>query len=167
MTDVKHKSELLSATARAEIDRWLAKYPAERKQSAVIAALTVVQNENGGSLTTELMDAVAEYLEIPAIAAYEVASFYSMFDLEPVGRHKISVCTNISCMLCGGEKVVEQISDRLGIKLGETTADGRITLNREEECLAACAGAPMMVVDGHYHEYLTPEKIDAILDGLE
>lgn len=167
MTDIKHKSELLSATVRAEIDEWLAKYPVERKQSAVIAALTAVQYENGGSLTTELMDAVAEYLEIPAIAAYEVASFYSMFDLDPVGRHKISVCTNISCMLCGGEKVAEYISGKLGIKLGETTADGKFTLNREEECLAACAGAPMMVVDGHYHEHLTPETIDAILDGLE
>jgi NADH-quinone oxidoreductase subunit E len=167
MTDAKQNATLLSATARAEIDKWLAKYPAERKQSAVIAALTVVQDENGGSLTTELMDAVAEYLDIPAIAAYEVATFYSMFDLEPVGRHKISVCTNISCMLCGGEKIVEYISGKLGIGLGETTADGKIKLNREEECLAACAGAPMMVVDGHYHEDLTPEKIDAILDGLE
>jgi NADH-quinone oxidoreductase subunit E len=167
MTDAKQKTTLLSATARTEIDTWLAKFPDERKQSAVIAGLTAVQNENGGSLTNELMDAVAEYLDIPSIAAYEVATFYSMFDLEPVGRHKISVCTNISCMLCGGEKVVEHISGKLGVKLGETTADGKFTLNREEECLAACAGAPMMVVDGHYHENLTPEKIDAILDGLE
>ena len=167
MTNAKHKSELLSATVRAEIDRWLAKYPDEHKQSALIAALTAAQHENDGSLTTELMDAVADYLGIPPIAAYEVASFYSMFDLEPVGRHKISVCTNISCMLCGGEKVVEYISTKLGIKLGQTTVDGKFTLNREEECLAACAGAPMMVVDGHYHENLTPETIDAILDGLE
>jgi len=167
MTELKQKSALLSATVLAEIDKWLAKFPTDRKQSALIAALTAVQHENGGSLTTELMDAVAEYLEIPSIAAYEVASFYSMFDLEPIGRHKISVCTNISCMLCGGEKVVEYISAKLGIRLGETTTDGKFTLNREEECLAACAGAPMMVVDGHYHEKLTQEKIDAILDGLE
>jgi len=167
MTVAESKLELISSSARAEIDKWLSKYPEDRRQSAVIAALTAVQNENGGSLTTELMDAVADYLQLPPIAVYEVASFYSMFDLQPVGRHKISVCTNISCMLCGGEKIVEHISSRLGIKLGETSADGKFTLNREEECLAACAGAPMMVVDGHYHEHLTAEKVDAILDGLE
>jgi len=167
MTVVEQKAVLISPTARAEIDHWLAKYPEERKQSAVIAALTAVQHENGGSLTNELMDAVADYLDMPPIAVYEVASFYSMFDLEPVGRHKISVCTNISCMLCGGEKIVEHISTKLGIKLGETSSDGKFTLNREEECLAACSGAPMMVVDGHYHEQLTVDKVDAILDGLE
>ena len=167
MTVAETKVSLLSPAVRSEIDTWLAKYPADRKQSAVIAALTAVQNENGGSLTTALMDAVADYLDMAPIAVYEVASFYSLFDLEPVGRHKISVCTNISCMLCGGEKIVEHISSRLGIKLGETSADGKFTLNREEECLAACAGAPMMVVDGHYHEHLTAEKVDTILDGLE
>jgi len=167
MTVAEQKAGLISATARAEIDKWLAKYPDDRKQSAVIAALTAVQHENNGSLTNELMDAVADYLDMAPIAVYEVATFYSMFDLEPVGRHKISVCNNISCMLCGGEKIVEHISGKLGIKLGETTVDGKFTLNREEECLAACAGAPMMVVDGHYYEQLTPEKVDAILDGLE
>jgi NADH-quinone oxidoreductase subunit E len=167
MTAVEVKAALISSSARAEIDKWLDKFPTDRKQSAVIAALTAVQHENGGSLTTPLMDAVAEYLDMAPIAVYEVASFYSMFDLQPVGRHKISVCTNISCMLCGGEKIVEHLSKKLGIKLGETSTDGKFTLNREEECLAACAGAPMMVVDGHYHEQLTPEKVDAILDGLE
>jgi len=167
MTVAEKKTVLISPKAQAEIDHWVAKFPEERKQSAVIAALTAVQNENGGSLTAELMDAVADNLGMAPIAVYEVASFYSMFDLEPVGRHKISVCTNISCMLCGGEKIVEHISTKLGIKLGETSSDGKFTLNREEECLAACAGAPMMVVDGHYHEQLTAEKVDAILDGLE
>jgi len=167
MTVAESRAALISSSARAEIDKWLSKYPEDQRQSAVIAALTTVQHENGGSLTTALMDAVADYLQMPSIAVYEVASFYSMFDLQPVGRHKISVCTNISCMLCGGEKIVEHISSKLGIKLGETSADGKFTLNREEECLAACAGAPMMVVDGHYHEYLTAEKVDAILDGLE
>lgn len=167
MAESENKVSLISDAAKVEIDHWLAKFPEDRKQSALIAALTAVQHQNGGSLTTELMDAVADYLGLPAIAAYEVATFYSMFDLEPVGRNKISVCTNISCMLCGGEKIVEHISSRLGIKLGETTTDGKFTLNREEECLAACAGAPMMVVNGHYHEKLTPEKVDAILDGLE
>lgn len=158
---------LISDKARAEIDHWVRKYPAEQKQSAVISALTIVQDENGGSLTTELMDAVADYLQMPPIAVYEVATFYSMFDLEAVGRHKIAVCTNISCMLCGGEKIVEHISNKLGIKMGETTADGKFTLKREEECLAACAGAPMMVVDGHYYENLTVDKVNAILDGME
>jgi len=167
MSKVANKLSLISESAKTEIDHWLAKYPEDRKQSALIAALTAVQHDNGGSLTRDLMDAVAEYLEIPSIAAYEVATFYSMFDLEPIGRNKISVCTNISCMLCGGEKIVEHISNRLGIKLGETTADGKFTLNREEECLAACSGAPMMVINGHYHEQLTLEKVDAILDGLE
>ena len=98
MTVAEQKAGLISATARAEIDKWLAKYPDDRKQSAVIAALTAVQHENNGSLTNELMDAVADYLDMAPIAVYEVATFYSMFDLEPVGRHKISVCNNISCM---------------------------------------------------------------------
>ena len=99
--------------------------------------------------------------------AYEVANFYSMLETEPVGRHSISICTNISCMLCGADRVVEHVEKKLGIKMGETTADGRIFLKIEEECVAACVGAPMMIVDGHYHEKLTPEKIDKILDGLE
>jgi NADH-quinone oxidoreductase subunit E len=157
----------LSEHVRAEIDAWVAKYPPERRQSAVIAALTAVQHECGGSLTTELMDAVAAYLGMPKIAVYEVATFYSMFELEPVGRHMISVCNNISCMLRGGDDIVCHIERKYEVRLGGTSADGRFTLKREEECLAACCGAPMMVVDGHYHEHLTPEKVDAILDGLE
>lgn len=163
----KQKSDLLSAGTRSEIDRWLTKYPADQKQSALLPALSAAQEQNGGWLTTELMDAVAEYLGLPSIAVYEVASFYSMFDLKPVGRHKISICNNISCMLCGADEIVQHIEQKLGIRLGETTPDGRITLNIEEECLAACAGGPMMAVDGHYHEKLTPESVDAILDGLE
>lgn len=161
------KSDLLSAHARAEIDHWLARYPADRKQSAVLAALREVQHENGGYLTTELMDAVADYLDMPPIAVYEVASFYSMFELKPVGRHSISVCTNISCMLRGGDTVLGYIEKKLGIKLGESTPDGRFYLKKEEECLAACCGAPMMQVDHVYHENLTPEKVDRILDSLE
>ncbi len=157
----------LSAHARAEIDRWLARYPADRKQSAVLAALREVQHENGGYLTTELMDAVADYLDLPPIAVYEVGSFYSMFELKPVGRHSISVCTNISCMLRGGDAILAHIEKKLGIKLGESTADGKFHLKREEECLAACCGAPMMQVDHVYHEHLTPEKVDQVLDSLE
>ncbi len=153
--------------ARPLIDQCLAKFPAERKQSAVIPALMVVQDENDGWLTQDLMDAVADYLKMPQIAVYEVASFYGMFDLQPVGRHKINVCNNISCQLCGGDEIIEYIEQKLGVKVGETTLDGKFTIKHEEECLAACSGAPMMTVDGHYHEYLTPEKVDAILDGLE
>ena len=161
------KSDLLSAHARAEIDHWLTRYPADRKQSAVLAALREVQHENGGYLTTELMDAVADYLDMPPIAVYEVASFYSMFELKPVGRHCIAVCTNISCMLRGSDTVLSYIERKLGIKLGESTPDGKFYLKKEEECLAACCGAPMMQVDHVYHEHLTPERVDRILDSLE
>jgi NADH-quinone oxidoreductase subunit E len=161
------KSDLLSAHARAEIDHWLTRYPADRKQSAVLAALREVQHENGGYLTTELMDAVADYLDLPAIAVYEVATFYSMFETHPVGRHNIAVCTNISCMLRGGDAILAHIEKKLGIKLGESTPDGKFYLKREEECLAACCGAPMMQVDHVYYEHLTPEKVDQVLDSLE
>ncbi|HRD67215.1 MAG TPA: NADH-quinone oxidoreductase subunit NuoE [Candidatus Competibacter sp.] len=161
------KSDLLSAHARAEIDHWLTRYPVDRKQSAVLAALREVQHENGGYLTTELMDAVADYLDMPSIAVYEVATFYSMFELKPVGRHSIAVCTNISCMLRGGETVLAYIEKKLGIKLGESTPDGKFYLKREEECLAACCGAPMMQVNHVYYENLTPEKVDQILDSVE
>jgi len=163
----ENKRELLSAHVRAEIDRWLAKYPEDQKRSAVLAALREVQHENGGYLTTELMDAVADYLGLPPIAVYEVATFYSMFETEPVGRHSISVCTNVSCMLCGADEIVKHIENKLGIKLGESTPDGKFFLKREEECLAACCGAPMMQVDHVYYEKLTPEKVDEILDNLE
>lgn len=157
---------LLSADSRADIDRWIAKYPPERKQSAVMAALRIAQEQNGGWLTNELIDAVAEYLEMEPIAAYEVASFYSMYELKPVGRHKICVCTNISCMLCGSDSVVSHLENRLGIKMGQTTSDGRFTL-KEVECLGACVNAPMFQIGTDYHENLTPETIDAILDGLD
>jgi len=133
----------------------------------VISALREVQHENGGFLTPELMDAVASYLHLPPIQVYEVATFYSMFETRPVGRHHVSVCTNISCMLCGSDDIVAYVESKLGIKTGESTPDGRIFLKREEECLAACNGAPMMMVDHVYYENLTPEKVDEILDKLE
>lgn len=160
-------TSLLSHHAREVIDGWVAKYPPEQKQSAVLAALREVQHENQGFITTELMDAVADYLDMPRIAVYEVASFYSMFETSPCGRHHVAVCTNVSCMLRGSDDIVSHIERKLGIKLGESTADGRIFLKREEECLAACCGAPMMQVDHVYYENLTPERVDEILDGLE
>jgi NADH-quinone oxidoreductase subunit E len=156
----------LSAHVREEIDHWVAKFPPDRKRSAVISALHAVQHENNGFLTAELMDAVAAYLGLPPIQVYEVATFYSMFETKPVGRHHLSVCTNISCMLRGSQEVVEYVEKKLGIKTGESTPDGRIYLKREEECLAACTGAPMLMVDHVFHENLTPERIDKILDEL-
>jgi NADH-quinone oxidoreductase subunit E len=158
--------ERIPEAARAEIDQWVAKYPAEQKQSAVMPALRIVQDANGGWLTTELMDAIAEYLQMPPISVYEVASFYSMYEHKPVGRHKICICTNISCLLCGSEEVVSHLEKKLGIKMGQTTADGKFTL-KEVECLGACVGAPMFQIGREYYEHLTPEKIDSILDGLE
>ena len=160
------ESELLSQHVREEIDQWLTRYPQDQKQSAVLAALRAVQHEDG-YLSTEKMDAVADYLDMPKIAVYEVASFYSMYSLKPVGQHTIAVCTNISCMLCGSDDVVAYLENKLGIKTGESTADGRFYLKCEEECLAACCGAPMMQVDHVYYENLTPEKIDMILDNLD
>ena len=156
----------LSAHVREEIDLWVAKFPPDRKRSAVISALHAVQHENNGHLTPALMDAVAEYLSLPNIWVYEVASFYSMFATHPVGRHEVSICTNISCMLRGSQDVVDHVEKKLGIKTGESTPDGRIYLKREEECLAACTGAPMMMVDHVFHENLTPDVIDRILDEL-
>ena len=157
----------LSSHVREEIDAWKNRFPANRQRSAVIRALHLVQHENQGFLTAEQMDAVANYLDLPAIQVYEVATFYSMFQTRPCGRNEVSICTNISCMLRGADDIVAHVEGRLGIKLGESTPDGRIFLKREEECIAACCGAPAMQVNHRYHENLTPEAIDEILDGLE
>ncbi len=157
----------LSGHAREVIDAALKKYPPEQKQSAILAALHEVQHENKGYLTEPLMDAVADYLEMPRIAVYEVASFYSMFETKPVGRHSISVCTNVSCMLRGSDEIVAHIENKLGVKVGESTDDGLVYLKREEECLAACCGAPMLMVDHVYYENLTTEKVDDILAKLK
>ena len=157
-----NKIALLTDASRQQIDEWIAKYPADRKQSAVMSALRIAQDQNGGYLTDDLIDAVAEYLQMESIAVYEVASFYSMYELKPVGKHKICVCTNISCMLCGSDKIVEYLQNKLGIKFGEITADGKFSL-KEVECLGACVNAPMFQIG----EKLTPEKIDKILDSLD
>jgi len=160
------KIQLISEQSRADIDGWIKKYPEEQKRSAVMAALRIVQDQNNGHLTNDLMDAVAEYLDMPTIAVYEVATFYSMYELEPVGRHKICLCTNISCMLCGSGNIVEHLTQRLGITLGQTTPDGRFTL-KEVECLGACVDAPMFQIGDSYYGNLTAEKIDKILEGLD
>ena len=157
----------LNAHTREHIDHWVAKFPPDRKRSAVIQGLFVAQEQNDGWLTDELIAAVARYLDLPPVWAYEVATFYSMFETNRVGRNNVAICTNISCWLNGAEDIVRYCEKKLGTKLGESTADGRIYLKREEECLAACAGAPMMVVNGHYHEKLDTAKVDEILDGLK
>ncbi len=156
----------LSEQSLAEIDRWIAKYPVDQRQSAVMAALRIAQEQNGGWLNRALIEAVADYLGMSPIEVEEVATFYSMYELKPVGRHKICVCTNISCLLRGSDEVVAHLEQRLGIRMGETTADGRFTL-KEVECLGACVNAPMFQIGRDYHENLTPERIDAILDRLD
>ena len=161
------KNNKLSDHAQKEIEKYKKRFPKKRQRSAIIAALHVVQHENNGFLTAELMSNVADYLNLPAIQVYEVATFYSMFQTQPVGRHNIAICTNISCMLNGAEEIVSHVQNNLGIKLGESTEDGRIYLKKEEECLAACCGAPMMMVDHEYHENLTLDKIDKILTDLK
>jgi len=160
------KIHLLSDASRAEIDRWIAKYPPEHKRAAVMAALRIVQDQNGGWLSNELLEAVAEYLDMPPIAVEEVATFYTMYDLRPVGRHKICVCTNIACQLNGSDRIMDHLQKKLGVNAGDTTPGGKFTL-KEVECLGACGGAPMMMVDKTYHENLTPEKVDEILDKLD
>ena len=157
----------LSIHVCEEIERWKARFPEDRQRSAVIGALHAVQHENDGYLTAELMNDVADYLSLPTIQVYEVATFYSMFQTKPVGRHNVAICTNVSCMLRGADDIVDHVEKRLGIETGESTEDGRIYLKREEECLAACCGAPMMMVNHKYHENLTKEKVDELLGGLE
>lgn len=155
--------QFMPANKMSDINYWIAKYPVDERQSAVMSTLRIVQEEHG-YLTTELMDAVAEYLDMAPIAVYEVASFYTMYEHKPTGRHLINVCTNISCQLRDSARVVNHLEKKLGIRLGETTDDGRFTL-RSVECLGACVNAPMMQVDKEYHENLTtPESIDAALE---
>jgi len=164
MTDT---NTILSAHTREDIDGWLKRFPTDQKKSALLAALRAAQHQNKGYLTTELMDAVADYLDLAPIEVYEVASFYSMYELKPVARHNIAVCTNVCCMLMGSDTIVNHLEKKLNIKLGESTEDGRIYLKVEEECLAACAGGPMMQVNHKYYTDLTPEKVDEIIDSLE
>ncbi|MDR3442199.1 MAG: NADH-quinone oxidoreductase subunit NuoE [Legionella sp.] len=157
--------QLVSKERMQDIDHWIAKYPKDQRQSAVMSTLRIVQEEHN-HLTTELMDAIATYLEMSPIAVYEVANFYTMYEHKPVGKHLVNVCTNISCMLRDSAAVVAHLEKKLGIKLGETTDDGRFTL-RAVECLGACVKAPMMQVDKDYHENLTPESIDAVLSQYQ
>ena len=158
---------VLSDETRSTIDHWVTKFPPDRKRSAVIQGLFAAQEQNGGWLHDEIIAAVAKYLDLPPVWAYEVASFYSMFVLGEVGRHNVAFCTNISCWLNGADKLVAHAEQKLGVKLGESTADGRVFLKREEECVAACCGAPVVLINGHSHEKLTTAKVDELLDGLK
>ncbi|SRR5579883_733002 len=157
---------LLSPEIRERIDQWVLRYPPDQKQSGILEALRLVQDANNGSLTVELMDAVADYLGMSKIAVYEVATFYSMYFLQPVGKHIIGFCTNISCMLNGAEKMLEAFKQRLGIEVNETTPDGKFTL-KEVECLGACVSAPVCYIGKKYYENLTPEKIDEIISNAK
>lgn len=166
MSENSAKLESFVSLERMEdINSWIAKYPIDQRQSAVMSTLRIVQEEHG-HLTPELMDAVADYLNMPRIAVYEVASFYTMYIQEPVGKHLISVCKSISCKLKNYDGIVNYLEKKLEIKLGETTCDGRFTL-RAVECLGACIGAPMMQVDNEYHEHLTTESIDSVLEKYQ
>lgn len=162
----KTKPALFPHDLLSEMDKWVAKYPSTQKQSALLPILLLVQEHHNGWLPQEQLDNVADYLEIPRISVYEVATFYTMYNLQPVGRHQICVCTNVSCMLAGSDQVVTHLKRKLSIELGQTTKDGLFTL-KEVECLGACIGAPMMQVDKDYHEHLTEEKIDQILEQLQ
>ncbi len=160
------ENEMLSQESLQQIDREIAKYPADQKQSAVMAALRIAQVEKGW-LRKELIEFVASYLGMPAIAAYEVASFYNMYDLEPVGRHKITVCTNLPCALSGGAHAADYVKKKLGIDFNETTPDGKFTL-KEGECMGACGDAPVLLVNNHHMcSWMTTDRIDQLLGELE
>jgi NADH-quinone oxidoreductase subunit E len=157
---------MLSKESIEKIDYEITKYPAEQRQAAVMSALRIVQTERGW-LSKESISEVADYLRMPEIAAMEVASFYNMYDLEPVGQYKITVCTNISCMLRDSDSIVHHLQSKLGIGFNEISEDGKFCL-KEGECMGACGGAPLMTVNNHtMYEFLTPERVDAILKDLK
>ncbi len=159
-------NKVIKGEVKARIDRWISQYPEDQRQSAVMPALRIVQEVNGGYLTRELMDEVAEYLEMPAMAVYEVATFYSMYEHKPVGKHKICVCTNISCMLRDADDIVEYLKEKLGVEVGEVTPDGKYSI-KKVECLGACGEAPVAMIGKEYYGNLTKERIDALLESLE
>jgi len=157
---------VLSAQTRARSHREVAKYPAEQKQSAVMACLTIVQHEQG-HVSPAWEQVVADYLGMPAIAVHEVTTFYNMYNQRPVGRYKLNVCTNLPCQLRGGQHALHHLEQRLGVAMGETTADGVFTL-QQSECLGACADAPVMLVnDRTMCSFMSDDKLDQLVDGLK
>lgn len=166
MSEPMNAPMLLSPEALAKIDKAVAKYPPEEKQSAVMAALTIAQDEKGW-LSTETMDVVAQVLGMPPVAVYEVATFYTMYDLKPVGRHKLTICTNLPCALQGATATAEYLKQKLGIGFGETTVDGRFTL-KEGECMGACGDAPVVIRNNkHMLCAMSNDKIDKLLEELK
>ncbi|NCN43618.1 MAG: NADH-quinone oxidoreductase subunit NuoE [Piscirickettsiaceae bacterium CG_4_9_14_3_um_filter_43_564] len=157
---------VITGSVKERIDQWIARYPEDQKQSAVMASLRIVQETQGGYLTPELMDQVAAYLDMPPAAVYEVATFYSNYEHQPVGKHKICVCNSVSCMLRGSEEILAHLENKFDIKSGEVSHDGRFSI-KKVECLGACGGAPMMQIGKTYYENLTESSVDKILDGLE
>ena len=166
-TEINLFSFVISEEVKKEIDRWLMKYPSNQKRSAIVPALLFVQRQNGGWLSEAAMNAVTGYLELPRMWAYEVATFYDMYNLKPIGKHKIGICQNVSCFLRGSDEIVACVKKRLEIDFNETTPDGLFTL-KSVECMAACGGAPMCQIDDReYHENLTSDKMLDIIDKLE
>lgn len=166
MSSTENNSKMITGDVKSRIDRWISHYPADQRQSAVMPALRIVQEVNGGHLTTELMDEIADYLEMPPIAVYEVATFYGNYEHQPVGEFKFCVCNSISCMLRGKDDIIAYLEKRLGIKVGEVTPDGKFSI-KKVECLGACGGAPMMQLGKDYHENLTEEYLDKLITELE
>ena len=157
---------MLTTESLKRIDREVAKYPADRKQSAIVASLAIAQEEKGW-LSNDVIEYVADYLGIPPISAYEVATFYSLYDLKPVGKYKLTVCTNLPCMLSGAVDAGEYLKQKLGIEYGETTADGKITL-KQGECMGSCGEAPVMLVNNRRMcSHMLPDQIDKLLAELE
>lgn len=164
-TDAQAQSFAFTPENLAKAEVIIARYPAGRQQSAVMPLLDLAQRQNGGWLTTPAMDAIATMLGMPPVRVYEVASFYTMYKHKPVGKHVVQLCTTTPCWLRGSEDIVSACESRLGIKLGQTTADGMFTLE-EVECLGACVNAPMCQIGDHYYEDLTPENITGLIDTL-
>ena len=157
---------MISKEAKKEIDHWVSKYPKGRESSAVMQALTIVQNENGGSLNNDLMQAVADYLEMPAISVQEVATFYENYNHKPVGKHIVRFCHNISCMLNGSDELISYLEEKLQVKTGQVSKDGLVSV-KKVECLGACVGGPMCQIGDQYYEHLTTDKLDKILGDLK
>lgn len=162
----KKLATLISKNTLTQCENWLKRFPDDQKRSAVIEILKLVQRDHNGYLNEALINAVSDYLDIPSIYAYEVVTFYSMFDMQEVGKYKIYFCISISCMLCGSDQLLNYIKNKLNINIDETTKDKKFTL-KKAECLAACGGAPVMLIDEKYYENLTIEKINQILENLE
>lgn len=159
-------TNVIQGEVKQRIDRWINQYPADQKQSAVMSALRIIQETNGGYLTTELMDQVADYLEMSPVSVYEVATFYSMYEHKPVGKYRIGICMSISCMLRGSDELMEHMQQKLGVGVDEVTSDGKFSI-KPVECLGACGIAPLVRIGKEYHGDLTNDKIDELLDSLE